>query len=297
MMQMQKQKQRAGFIAAFLIPPLLFYTVFLVVPCVMGLVLSLFDFKGLSLKMRFIGLGNFSRVLQDAIFFKSLGNHMYVFLLNTAILFVASITLAVLLSRNVIRERNVYRVLYFFPSTVPMVIISVMWMSIYNPNIGILNGFLQLLGLPGQLWLGDTRIVKSSIVAVMVWKSLGFYMVLFMAAVLSIPQELYEAARIDGAGEVRQTFIVTIPLIWEVVRTSLVFFIITSCGVGFQVVYMLTSGGPDRSSELLTTYMYQQAFKVYRFGYGATIGVAILIVTMVLALVILRVTEREVNEY
>ena len=233
-----KSKQRTTFILAFLIPPLLLYTLFLVIPCIMGLFLSLFDFKGITLTMRFVGLDNFAHMFRDGIFYKSLWNHMYVFVLNTAILFVVSIALAVLLSRSVFRERNFYRVLYFF-----MVIISVMWMSIYNPNIGILNGLLQLVGIPGQSWLGDTGIVKNSIIAVMVWKSLGFYMVLFMAAVLNIPTSLYEAAKIDGANEARQTFTITIPLIWEVIRTALVFFIITSCGVGFQVVYMLTNGG------------------------------------------------------
>jgi N-acetylglucosamine transport system permease protein len=259
--------------------------------------MSFFDFKGLSLKMNFVKFNNFTKMFSDTIFYKSLGIHMYVFFLNTLILFILSISLAVLLSRNVLREKNFYRVLYFFPSAVPMVIISVMWRSIFNPSIGMLNGLLELVGIPGKVWLGDSSLVKNAVVTVMVWKSLGFYMVLFMAAVMNIPTSLYEAARIDGAGEVRQTFKITIPLIWEVVRTSLVFFIITSCGVGFQVVYILTEGGPDRASELLTTYMYQQAFKLNKYGYGATISVAILVVTMVLALIILRVTEREVYEY
>ncbi len=273
------------------------YTVFLIVPSFLGLFMSFFDFKGLSLKMNFVGLENYSRMFRDDIFFKALGNHMYVFVFNTAILFVLSIFLAVLLSRNVLRERNFYRVLYFFPSAVPMVIISVMWRSVYNPSIGILNGLLELVGIPGKIWLGDITLVKNAVIAVIIWQALGFYMVLFMAAVMNIPTSLFEAARLDGASEIRQTFSITIPLIWEVIRTSLVFFIITSCGVGFQVVYIMTEGGPDRASELLTTYMYQQAFKLNKYGYGATISVSILVVTMVLALVILKVTEREVYEY
>lgn len=290
-------RDRTLFISAFTIPPILMYTLFLIVPCILGLLMSFFDFKGLSLKMNFVGLSNYIKMFNDSIFYKSLGNHMYVFILNTIIVFTLSIALAVLLSRNVLREKNFYRVLYFFPSAVPMIIISVMWRSIFNPSIGVLNGLLEIVGIPGKVWLGDSSLVKNSIITVMVWKSLGFYMVLFMAAVLNIPTSLYEAARIDGAGEVKQTFKITIPLIWEVVRTSLVFFIITSCGVGFQVVYILTEGGPDRASELLTTYMYQQAFKLYKYGYGAAISAAILVVTMVLALIILKYTEREVYEY
>ncbi|HHW31866.1 MAG TPA: sugar ABC transporter permease [Clostridiaceae bacterium] len=290
-------KERSLFISAFTIPPLFMYTFFLIVPCILGLFMSFFDFRGLSLKMNFVGFNNYVKMFNDPIFFKTLGNHMYVFILNTIVVFTLSIALAVVLSRNVLREKNFYRVLYFFPSAVPMVIISVMWRSIFNPSIGVLNGLLELVGIPGKVWLGDSSLVKNCVVTVMVWKSLGFYLVLFMAAVLNIPSSLYEAARIDGAGEIKQTFKITIPLIWEVVRTALVFFIITSCGVGFQVVYILTEGGPDRASELLTTYMYQQAFKLYKYGYGAAISGAILVVTMVLALIILKFTEREVYEY
>ena len=259
--------------------------------------MSFFDFKGLSLKMNFIGFDNYRKMFNDPIFFKALFNHMYVFVLNTVILFILSISLAILLSRKVLKERNFYRILFFFPSAVPMIIISVMWRSIYNPSIGVLNGLLGLFGLSGKVWLGDIDLVKNAVIAVMVWQALGFYMVLFMTAVMNIPDTLFEAARLDGASEIRQTFKITIPLIWEVVRTSLVFFIITSCGVGFQVVYVLTEGGPDRASELLTTYMYQQAFKLNKFGYGATVSAAILVVTMVLALIILKATEREVYEY
>jgi N-acetylglucosamine transport system permease protein len=295
--ELTEKKKKSLFIASFTIPPVLMYTVFLIIPCILGLFMSLFSFKGLSLKMTFVGVNNFIKLFNDAIFYKALWNHMYVFVVNTLIVFVFAIFLAVLLSRSILKEKNLYRVLFFFPSTVPMVIISVMWMSMFNPSIGILNGLLGLVGIAPQGWLGDGDLVKNSIIMVMVWKSLGFYLVFFMAAVLNIPKDIYEVARIDGANEVAQTFKITIPLMWEVIRTSLVFFIITSCGVGFQVVYILTGGGPDRGSELLTTYMYQQAFKLSNYGYGATIGVSILVVTMVLALVILKITQRETYEY
>ena len=121
----------------------------------------------------------------------------------------------------------------------------------HNPNIGLFNTVLSLVGVEGRNWLGDAALVKNSIILVMVWYSLGFYMVLFMAAILNIPADLFEASRIDGCSTVRQVFTITIPLIWEQIRTALVFFIVTSCGTGFNVVFMLTSGGPSKASEIL----------------------------------------------
>jgi N-acetylglucosamine transport system permease protein len=210
---------------------------------------------------------------------------------------VLAIALAVLLTSKSIKERGIYRVLFFFPTVVPAVIINVMWMSIFNPNIGLLNGLLGIFGIEGANWLGDAAFVKNSVLFVMVWKSLGFYMVLFMAGILNIPQSLFESARIDGYGVFSQTIKITIPLMWEQIRTALIFFIVTSCGVGFNVVYMMTRGGPARASEILTTYMYHLSFGGQsRFGYASAVAVAILVVTTVLALLIMRLTKRETIE-
>lgn len=292
----EQDKSRKYFIRIFSIIPISFYTLFLVIPLIIGVVLSFFSWKGLSLKISFVGLKNFKELFSDAVFFKALYNHMWVFISNTLIVFVLALTAAIVLSRSILREKNFYRVIYFFPTTVPMAVINAVWMGIYNPTAGVLNSILSLFGIAAKDWLGF-ELVKGSVVAVMAWKAIGFYMVLFMAAISNIPDHFYEAAKLDGCGEFRQTFVITIPLIWEVIRTSLVFFVVTSCSVGFQVVYMLTRGGPDRSSELLTTYMYQQAFNFNKFGYGAAIGVAILCITMVLSFLILKLTDREVYEY
>jgi N-acetylglucosamine transport system permease protein len=151
--------------------------------------------------------------------------------------------------------------------------------------------------MEGANWLGDAALVKNSVWFVMVWKSLGFYMVLFMAGILNIPQSLFESAHIDGYGVFHQTIKITIPLMWEQIRTALIFFIVTSCGVGFNVVYMMTRGGPARASEILTTYMYHLSFGGQsRFGYASAVAVAILVVTTVLALLIMRLSKRETIE-
>lgn len=263
----------------------------------MGFAISLFNWKGVSLNMKFIGLENYTRLFRDNTFYKALGNHLYIYLLNTAIVFVFAIALAVLITNSKLRERSFYRIMLFFPSVVPAVIVNVLWISMYNPNIGILNRLLAMIGIAGQNWIGDASIVKNSLILVMVWYSLGFYMVLFMAAILNIPTDLFEASRIDGAGTVRQTFSITIPLIWEQVRTALVFFIVTSCGVGFNVVFMLTKGGPSKASEILPSYMYLLSFGGQsKFGYAMAVAVMIMLITTFLALLLLRLTKRESHE-
>lgn len=291
------QRSKNWFALAFSLPALVLYFLFRFLPSLMGFAISLFNWKGVSLNMKYVGLANYAKLFKDEIFYQALGNHFYIYLLNTLIVFTLAIALAVLITNSRLRERNFYRIMLFFPSVVPAVIINVLWMSIYNPNIGMLNGILGLVGLEGGNWLGDTALVKNAIIFVMVWFSLGFYMVLFMAAVLNIPATLFEASRIDGASTWRQTFSLTIPLIWEQVRTALVFFIVTSCGVGFNVVFMLTNGGPDNASEILPSYMYSLSFGGQsKFGYAMAVAVMIMLITTSLALLLLRLTKRETIE-
>jgi N-acetylglucosamine transport system permease protein len=291
------ERSRRRFIFFFSVPALAFYFFFRFLPSVMGFAISLFNWKGVSLNMKFIGLDNYTRLFNDRIFYKALGNHLYIYLFNTAIVFIFAVALAVLITNSKLKERNFYRIMLFFPSVVPAVIVNVLWISIFNPNIGILNSLLGVFGIAGKNWLGDAAIVKNSILTVMVWYSLGFYMVLFMAAVLNIPSDLFEASRIDGAGTVRQTFSITIPLIWEQIRTALVFFIVTSCGVGFNVVFMLTRGGPSKASEILPSYMYLLSFGGQsKFGYAMSVAVMIMLITTFLALLLLKVTKRESYE-
>lgn len=295
--QTHKKKKFELFDACMVGIPTAYYVLLLLVPCLGGLFLSLTSWKGMSLNIKFVGLENFQRMFEDPIFYKSVVNYLYLFFASTIIMFIMALFFAVLLTRKTIRERNLYRTLFFFPSAVPTIIISIMWMVVYNPTFGLLNTILAVFGIDPVVWLGNPLTVMPSIIVIMIWKSMGFYMVLFMAAVINIPEELLESARIDGAGEIRQTFKITIPLIWEVIRTSLIFFVINAANGGFQIIYITTLGGPDRASEILTTYMYKQIIELNRYGYGSALGVAMLVITMILSLSILKLTEREVYEY
>ena len=294
-----ENRARNAFIIAVTVPIGGLFILFYVYPCLRGLYMSLFTWRGISLKMTYVGLKNFADLFHDSAFFISLRNNLYIYVLASIILFAVSIFLAVVLSHNVLPEKHVYRTIFFFPAAVPIVVVSVISMSVFAPTTGILNTILDAIGLGSlkQLWFSNKHLVLPSLTAFLVWRVLGFYMVLMIAAIQNIPLELYESARLDGARIFTQTMRITLPLIWEVVRTALIFFIISSFSATFGIVFLVTRGGPDRASEVLVTYMYQNAFTFFKFGYGTAIGVLILVITMIIALIILRATRREAVQY
>ncbi|NLZ56159.1 MAG: sugar ABC transporter permease [Clostridiaceae bacterium] len=294
---MKKNFASRSFDAVMTGVPTVIYVFFILLPCIAGLFVSLTDFGGFSLDLKYVGLYHYKKMFNDPVFYKSVWNYIALYVGTVLICFPLALSFAIILTRNRIKERNFYRVLFFFPSTVPLMIISLMWMVVYNPNFGILNQFLGLFGVPGQAWLGTKDTVMWAIIVMLVWRQFGFYLVFFMAGVNNIPRDLYESAKIDGAGEIRQTFYITIPLMWEVVRTSLVFYVQTACNVGFNIVYITTRGGPDNASQLLSSYMYQSITEQLDYGYASALGTALLVITTILALVVLRSTKREVYQY
>ncbi len=292
-----RKRQRAIFLAISILPGLLLYTIFRFLPAFIGLGISLFDWRGVSVNMTYVKLLNYQKLLQDGDFFIAFKNQMFFFFFNTIIVFTLAVALAVVLTNNRLRERDFYRVMLFFPTVIPAVIINIVWMSVFNPSNGLLNALLNLINVEGKNWLGDKTNVKNSLLFVMVWKSLGFYMVLFMAAVLNIPTSLFEAARIDGCNEFKQTLKITLPLMWEQVRTALIFFVVTSSGVGFSLVFMMTKGGPNLASEIMTTYMYRLSFGGQsKFGYASSVAMAILVITTTITLLLMRITKRDTYE-
>lgn len=294
--KINKRRER-NFVLAFALPALIMFFIFRFLPSIVGLGVSFFRWKGVSLNMTFVGLDNYIKMFQDEYFYNALKNFMTIYIVCTVVIFVLALAVAVLLTGNRLREKNMYRVLLYFPTVIPAVIINIVWISMFNPNYGVLNEILSWFSIAPVNWLGDRATALGCVAFVMVWKALGFYMVLFMAAIENVPKRLYEAANIDGCSVIKQTFKITIPLIWEQVRTSLIFFIVTSIGVGFNVVFMMTKGGPNRATEILPTYMYRLSFGGDgRFGYASAVAVMILIITSTIALIIMRVTKREIYE-
>jgi N-acetylglucosamine transport system permease protein len=292
-------KKRTLFIFSFIVPALIFYSIFSLYPIVKALGISFYRWSGYSNEKCFVGLENFKRLLSDKIVWEAFKHNMYMLLIPTTFTFVISMFFAYVFTKKDFFESRFYRVVFLFPNTLSLVVIAVIWAFIYNPTFGVLNQLLKAIGLDSLVkpWLGDSDTVLKALAVPQIWMSVGFFMVLYMAGMKSIPVSLYESARIDGASEFRQYISITIPLMWEIVRTSLLFFITRAFNQTFQLVLVTTKGGPARASELLPTYMYEQAFDFGDFGYGTAIGVLIFIVMLVLFLILMGVSKKEVYEY
>jgi N-acetylglucosamine transport system permease protein len=192
-----------------------------------------------------------------------------------------------------------YRIVFFFPNILSIIVVGLIWKFIYNPSFGLLNAFLESVGLESwiKVWLGDVNTVMPSLVVPQAWMYIGFYMLLLFAAMQNIPESYYESAKLDGAGEITLLFRITIPLIWETMRTAFVFFVINAFSKTFNLVYVVTRGGPSRSSELLTTYLYQNAFEFSNYGYATSIGVFLFVILFVISIIVLKFTKAETYEY
>jgi len=266
----------------------------MVYPIIKGFSMSLYSWGGLSDNATFIGFDNFKTLLTDEYFIKSLKNTGFLLLVFPSITIVFSLLLAIFLTQGKLKEKNFYRLVFFFPNVLSMVVIGVLFTYIYDPSIGILNSFFEMLGLESLqlVWLGDPKTVLWALAMAMVWQAVGYYMVIYMAGLDGIPPELYEVADIEGATFWQRFRYVTLPMIWEIVRVTLVFFITGVFNLSFIFVNVMTGGGPDGGSEVLLTYMYKQAFVNSNYGYAMAIGVVIFIMAVGLALILNRITKK-----
>lgn len=290
----QKNLRRRGFIALYLLPPLIIYVVFMVYPFIQSFCTSFYKWNGISKDKLFVGFDNYIRLFSDPVILTALKNNAFILLWCTLITFVISITFAVILTRKKYRSSTFFKIVFFLPYVLSLSVVSIIWKFIYDPSFGILNDILTRLGLEQwiHLWLGDKTVIMGALTVPLIWVNIGFYMVVFISGILDIPPELFEAASLDGAGEIQQFFHVTLPQIWEVVRVSLVFFVVTAFNYSFELVYIITKGGPNRASELLTTYLYEKAFRTSEFGYASAIGTVLFLLVFVFVFFVLRATRR-----
>ena len=201
-----------------------------------------------------------------------------------------------------LKGQTFFRVVFYIPNILSVVVISAIFSAIYDPNQGLLNSFLNLFrGQDGVdnpiLWLGSQKLVIYSIIIAMVWQAIGYYMVMYMASMANIPDSLYESASLEGAGRIKQFFSITLPLIWTNIRTTLTFFVISTINMSFLMVKAMTNGGPDGASNVFLSYMYQEAYTNSSYGYGMAIGVAVFLFSFALAAVLNAVTKREEIEF
>jgi N-acetylglucosamine transport system permease protein len=288
------------FIFGFLFIPLLLYTVFVVLPYTSAILIAFTRWRGVSANITFNGLNNFARLAQDDLFLNALKNNAKVLLTLPTITIALALLFAALFTRG-LRGQRFFRTTFFFPQVLSMAVVGVLFNFVYHPTLGILSNTFKTLGIKELAtfpWLGDVVTVLPAIVFVAIWQATGFYMVLFMASMGSIPTEFYEAAKIDGAGEWAIFWKITLPLLRESLRTAVVFLMIMAMDM-FVYVSFLTNetGGPGRAAQVLSSYLYQTAFRQGNFGYGTTLAVVLMMVVLVLSIIGLRAGSQETVEF
>lgn len=293
---------RILFFALFLGLPMLIYVVFVVSPFFQAFYYSLTDWRGLARAPQFVGLDNYVTLFQDPIFRKALRNNLILLVVLPTVTITLAFALAILVtvggdtrgSIRGIRGATIFRVVSFFPYVIPAVVIGILFAFIYSPNGGLLNGLLGLIGVDIEIaWLGDRRFALAAIMAAVVWSLVGFYMVLFVAAIKSIPSEIVEAARIDGAGRFRLSVAVILPMVRENVSTAAVYMGIMALDMFVYINVMTPTGGLGKSTEVVSRYLYQTAFSESRFGLASAMGVVMALITMLMAVLVLFGTRQK----
>ncbi|KQX62978.1 carbohydrate ABC transporter permease [Paenibacillus sp. Root444D2] len=270
-----------GFITIGLLPALVLYLFFVIVPIFWSAYYGFFDWKGIG-AAKFIGFDNYAEVIQDPIFWKAFKNNMLIVGASVFGQVPIAMILALLLMRSTLFQR-VIRASVFMPMVLSSVVVGIIWGYIYHPQIGILNFLLEGIGLDSwkKSWLSDPKVSMFALMVPIIWNYIGPYMIMFIAALQNISPEIEDAAQLDGVGPVRKLFAVTLPMIWDTVKVAVVLCISGSLKA-FDLIYVMTGGGPAHSTELLASYMYNSTFNVYRFGFGSAISTAIIILSLFL---------------
>ncbi len=307
---MQHGKYR--FIVGFLALPVIVYAVFVISPFVQAFQISMTDWSGLVGTAKFVGLENFEKLWNNEDFWNALWHNVYMLIAVPIVTLALGLFFAFMLNVGGKRRKNevitgvagskFYRFVFFFPQVISITIIAVIWFNIYNPDPqdGMLNSLLGAVGLDSwqNAWLGEKSLALMCIMAVMIWSHVGFYVVLFSAAMASIPRDIYEAALLDGAGRFPTFFRITLPLLWDTVQTGWVYMgIIALDGFALVQIMSVNMGGPDGATDVMPLRLYLTAFRDSQFGYASAMGVAMLIVTMTFAVLTLRFARRERIEF
>lgn len=294
---MNKNKGLRRFLFVCLAPAVILFFIFMIVPTFNVFRMSLFEKGAYTPTETFVGFNNFKMLMADTKFIRSMQNTILLVVVVTIITFAFALVFAGILTREHIKGQNFFRIIFYIPNILSIVVISGIFSAIYKPENGMLNSIIGIFRDMKDpiLWKGESLVIVSIIIA-MVWQAIGYYMVMYMASMSSVPESLYESASLDGAGRLTQFFQITIPLIWTNIRTTLTFFIISTINMAFLFVKAMTSGGPNGASEVALSYMYSQK-DAGLYGYSMAIGVVIFLFSFALSALVNKVTERETLEY
>jgi cellobiose transport system permease protein len=280
----------------FISPFFILFAVFGFFPILFSLYLSFHKWDGIG-EMKFEGFGEYIYLLHDADFWKSILNTLEIWIISTIPMLFFALLIAFLLNSTFVRFRNVYRVIYFLPNVTSIVAVAIVFGTIFGDNYGFLNFVLKTLGLNPVLWLSSPFWLKVAIAAMVIWRWTGYNSIIYLAGLQSIPQELYEAARIDGANMMQTFFRITIPIL----RPIILFTLITSTIGGMQIftepqVLTNNSGGPEHGGMTIVLYLYQQSFLNHMFGYGSAVAWGMFVIIAIFSLInwkIVQMTERK----
>ncbi|WP_019640290.1 carbohydrate ABC transporter permease [Paenibacillus fonticola] len=291
---MQKLLGDKKAIFLFVFPTFLVFTIIIILPIFFSGYYSLLEWDGFS-NGKFIGFGNYVDLFVNNTdgFTKGVKNSIVLAIVSVGIQLPLSLLLALILARGVKFEK-LYRTVYFIPVIISTVVIGQLWMKIYHPNYGMLNIILNKIGLGflANEWLGNTQTALGAVFVALLWQYVGYHMLLMYASAKSISTEIYEAAKIDGANEPTLALKITIPLMKPILRVCVVFSVIGSFKA-FDLIYVLTNGGPLHATEVPTTIMYTSIFAKYQYGYGSAMAIFIIVECLVATVIIQRMFGKD----
>jgi multiple sugar transport system permease protein len=278
----------------FILPHYLFFAVFLLYPIFRGLQISMYDWKIMLTDQQFLGLANYQALARDQVFRIALSNTFYFMILTVAVNVALALLVAAGLKQSFVGS-NFLRVLFYAPAILSVSVLGIIGIRVWDTQIGIVNYFLTtLLGLPRFSWLGNPDLVIPSLVVTTVWWTFGFPMLVFLAGLQNIPETLYEAAKIDGAGPVQSFRHITLPLIMP----TMLFVVVTQFIAHMQVFaqpFIITMGGPGNASRSGVMYLYETAWKFFKFGYASAMSVVLAIIMIVVTIILFTVMRRQTD--
>ncbi|HEX5969693.1 MAG TPA: sugar ABC transporter permease [Intrasporangium sp.] len=282
--------------------PFVFYAVFVLWPFAQAFVYSLTNWSGFSDTFDFVGVANYRALIGDETFLKAVRNNLLLAIVVPAVTITLALALATMVtvggsSAGAVRglaRSSFYRIVSFFPYTIPAIVIGLMWSQMFDPSSGLVNGLLTGIGLDqfdSFAWLGEVSTAMPVTMFVIIWGFVGFYMVLFIAAIKGIPSELYDAARVDGAGRVRMTMVVTLPMVRETIQTAYIYLGILALDAFVYMAALNASGGPQNSTLTMTQDLFNTAFKKGQFGLASAMGVVLAVLTLLFAAIVFLVSR------
>ncbi|WP_068614854.1 carbohydrate ABC transporter permease [Paenibacillus tuaregi] len=284
---MDKVMSNKGVIALYVLPSLLLLLSIVYIPIVLTGYYGLNKWDGIS-PMSFIGFDNYKTLVQDQAFWQS-AYHSLLLAVFSAISLIGYLAIALVLSGK-IKGANLLRKIYLIPMLLSSVAIAQLWIKIYHPSNGVLNTFLNSIGISDPpSWLADPKVVLFSLFVPIVWQYAGFYILIYYAGLKNIPETLTEAARIDGANSWQIAMRIKLPLVTEIIKVTVVLSVVGSLKY-FDLIYVMTDGGPNGASEVMASYMYHKAFRSFDFGYGSAIGFFLLLICLLATYLIRKAT-------